>query len=138
MTLTSFERGIFYGLFGIFVEICWTSGKDSYKNRTLYLHGKTTLWMFFIYSLGLRYLFENGYDLLGDYMIPWYIRAPMYGIGFISVELVTGYILLKALHKCPWEYTSGYHVRGIIRLDYIPFWSALGLIMERVVDYIRN
>jgi uncharacterized membrane protein len=32
----------------------------------------------------------------------------------------------------PWEYTSGRHVHGRIRLDYAPLWAIFGLALERL------
>ena len=34
--------------------------------------------------------------------------------------------------KCPWEYTTGWHIMGYIRLDFTPAWMFFSFIIERL------
>ena len=48
-------------------------------------------------------------------------------------EYLTG-SLLKRHNACPWDYSSSpYSVRGLIRLDYAPYWFGAGLIFEKIL-----
>lgn len=54
-------------------------------------------------------------------------------LGIFAVEYVTGTILMH-FHICPWDYSdAAYNISGVIRLDYAPFWFAVGLIYEYIL-----
>ena len=42
---------------------------------------------------------------------------------------------LKRCGCCPWDYSHArYNIRGVIRLDYAPFWFAAGLFFEKILS----
>ena len=52
----------------------------------------------------------------------------------LGAEYATG-SFLKARNMCPWDYSGHlFHVDGLIRLDFAPFWFAAGLFFEMLTD----
>lgn len=117
---------ILCGLVGWCAEILFTS-IGSAIHQDWRLMATTSLWMFPIY--GLACFIPVLYKKIHSF--PWFIRGLIYMLGIFLVEYVSGRILCY-FHVCPWDYTdmpSNY--KGIIRLDYAPFWFLLGLFYER-------
>lgn len=70
--------------------------------------------------------------------MPWYIRGILYTIVIFTIEYMSGWLLDSLLGRCPWDYSSStaYHINGYIRLDFAPVWFVLGLLFEKVHDFI--
>lgn len=114
-----------FGCIGTTTEIIFTALKkvatdvDHHQSIDVSLTGKTYVWMIFIYSL---------IPVLGDFIYPkikhWVsiYRVLLYVTLTFLVEFISGGILKLILGKCPWEYTEGVHILGIIRIDYFIFW----------------
>lgn len=123
------KRFVVYGLLGWTMEVFWT-GLGSLLKGNLMLSSFTYLWMFPIY--GLAVFLENVHDRIDS--LPWYVRGGIWVVIILSLEYLTGWLLLSFLGKCPWDYSdvTPYHIHGLIRLDYIPAWFLAGLIFERI------
>ena len=130
-------RFVLYGLLGWAIEIVWTalSSTASGAQRGWPLAGTTYLWMFPIYGL-LAPLYEPLHDAIRAW--PWPLRGLLYGLGFLAVEYVAGWLLRRLTGACPWDYTGRCrrHLHGLIRLDYGPLWALLGLALEPVHDLL--
>lgn len=126
---------VIYGLLGLLTEIFFT-GIGSLISKDFTLVGHTYIWMFFIY--GLAVFLEKIHDIIRHKNI--LIRGGIWSVVIFSIEFVTGFLLDKIIGICPWDYSgnSPYTVFGYIRLDYLPFWFVLGLLFERVHDYLDN
>ncbi len=131
---------IFFGCFGMSAEIFFTAFTHAYAGipviegePLLSLTGKTYVWMLPIYMLipflG-GFLFERLRPLF------WLLRLFIYAIAILAVEFISGYILDLTTGKCPWEYTSGWHIMGYIRIDYIPAWMFFAFWVEYFYNYI--
>jgi len=84
--------------------------------------------MFFIY--GLVVVIEPFFRMVGP--LNFLLRGALYAAFILVGEFITGSILQRA-KVCPWDYShSRYHVRGVIRFDYLPAWAVAGLIFEQV------
>lgn len=116
------------GLTGWCLEILFTSF-DSFRRRELQLMGRTSLWMFPIY--GMAAFFRPFCRLMRN--LPAFVRALFYSCFIFLGEYVSGSILQK--HQiCPWDYSgSPANIKGVIRLDYAPFWMVTGLIFEKLL-----
>ena len=124
-------RFLIYGAVGCLIEVLWT-GLGSLKSRNFSLASNTSLWMFFIY--GAAIFLEPFFVILAP--LHFLLRGLIYAVLIYAVEFVTG-SLLKFANACPWDYShTKYHVKGIIRADYLPCWIALGLLFERVYWYL--
>lgn len=123
------KRFVIYGILGWTMEIFWT-GLGSFLKGNLMLSSFTYLWMFPIY--GLAVFLERVHDQIAH--LPWYVRGGIWVVIILSLEYLTGWLLLSFLGRCPWDYSAvtPYHIRGLIRLDYIPAWFLAGLIFERI------
>ena len=122
-----------YGLLGWCLEIFWT-GLGSFWSGNINLSGRTSLWMFPIYGLGI--LLEPLYEHLKE-KSP-IVRGIIYTLVIFSIEYFTGSIL-HSLGIYPWNYRgTPLAIQGVIRLDYTPVWFIVGLIFERVYLFLKK
>ncbi|WP_434384346.1 putative ABC transporter permease [Melittangium boletus] len=121
-------RFVLYGCAGWVMEVCFTGMSAALFQGDGHATAKTYLWMHPIYgatALGLEFL----HDRLR--FLPRPLRALAYTAVIFGAEFATGWLLRKALGRCPWDYEKqGWNVSGLIRLDYAPFWYAAGLLFE--------
>ena len=127
------QHFIIYGFCGLLAEILWT-GLGSAIKGDKNLKCNTYLWMFFIY--GLAVFFEPVHELIRPLI--WVYRGFIWAIIVFAMEFTTGFALDRAIGNCPWDYgeISILSVKGYIRLDYLPVWFSLGLLYERLHDYL--
>lgn len=123
------NKFILCGTVGWCMEIIFTSIHSLFrKDRKLI--GRTSIWMFPIYSLaGLltplcRFLKNKSVM----------IRGVIYTFCIFLCEFLTG-SLLKKYNACPWDYTDAkLNIKGLIRLDYAPLWFGVGLLYEKLLN----
>ena len=116
------------GLTGWCLEILFTSF-DSFRKRELQLMGKTSLWMFPIY--GMTAFFRPFCRLLKRFSPV--LRGAFYSCLIFLGEYVSGSIL-KKYRMCPWDYSGAKtSIKGVICLDYAPYWMIAGLIFEKLL-----
>lgn len=116
------------GILGWCMEILFTAF-SSYRKRQFTLRGNTSLWMFPIY--GCAAFLRPVCNLLKGK--PLLYRGICYASLIFSAEYLTGSFLAKK-HLCPWDYSSSrWHIKKLIRLDYLPFWFLAGLLFERLL-----
>ena len=66
-------------------------------------------------------------------------RAAAYGGGILCVEYASGRLLRRLVGRAPWDYgRARLAVGGLVRLDYLPLWAALGLGLERLHDRLTR
>jgi uncharacterized membrane protein len=127
---------VFFGAFGVFLEILFTSLENLKKKKDKCLKGTSSLWMFFVYgSVYFIVLFVTTY--FSDYNI--LLRGLIYMILFYLLEFTSGFIL-KKFHAIPWDYSreTKFHFKGIIRLEFAPIWFLGGLFAEAVYYYVAQ
>ncbi|MBS4536065.1 hypothetical protein GOQ29_10610 [Clostridium sp. D2Q-14] len=127
---------IVYGLLGLLIEIFFTGIMSLIKSKDFTLIGHTYIWMFFIY--GSAVFLEKIHDTIRNKN--FIIRGGIWSLVIFVIEFITGFLLEKIIGICPWDYSgnSPYTILGYIRLDYLPYWFILGLLFEKVHDYIEN
>ena len=124
-------RFLVYGAVGCLMEVAFT-GLGSLKSKNFSLVSKTSLWMFFIY--GMVVFLEPFFQLLAPRHFIW--RGLTYAAFIYLGEFATG-LLLKQVNICPWDYShSPFHLKGVVRLDYLPAWVLAGLVFEQVYRYL--
>lgn len=109
------------------LEVCFTGTSAAIFQKDSHGTAKTYLWMHPIYgatALGLEFL----HDRLR--FLPRPLRALAYTAVIFGAEYATGWLLRRALGRCPWDYTRGWNVKGLVRLDYFPFWYGAALAFE--------
>src|SRR4029077_14418782 len=102
--------------------------------RSWRLRGHSYLWMAPIYGLS-AVLFEPTHAAMRGQ--PLTRRVVVYACGITAVEYATGMAIRRGVGAVPWDYTGrGRFVLpgGAVRLDYLPLWAAVGLVMERLDD----
>ena len=116
------------GLTGWCLEILFTSF-ESFRRRELKLMGKTSLWMFPIY--GMAALLLPICRLIRR--LPALTRAFLYSCCIFLGEFASG-SFLKKHQLCPWDYSNARaNIKGVVRLDYAPYWMAAGLLFEKIL-----
>ena len=83
------------------VEVCFTGMNAALFQRDSHATAKTYLWMHPIYgatALGLEFL----HDRLR--FLPKPVRALAYTAVIFGAEFTTGWLLRRALGRCPWDY----------------------------------
>jgi len=120
------------GLFGWCMEILFTAF-HAFRRRDLRLKGTTSIWMFPIY--GCAAFLKPIFILLRK--TSFLFRGLTYMSLIFSAEYISGR-LLERHRLCPWDYShSRYHIRRVIRLDYAPFWFAIGLVFEHLLMHTQ-
>ena len=66
------------------------------------------------------------------------IRSIIYTVIIFMIELSFGMILEQIIGQCPWKYSTGQHVLGYIRLDYMPAWMCFSIVVESLYNYMRD
>lgn len=132
---------IAFACFGVTIEVFFTAFSALAKGTPLCgkslgaLAGISYVWMVFIYGLipvfGVL-LFKRVSHLA------FYFRLPIYVLIIYAVEFTSGYLLLLFTGSCPWQYTSGHQVMGLIQLDYIPAWLFFSWLTERIYLFLDN
>ena len=127
---------VIYGFFGLLIETLWT-GIGSALKGDKNLRCNTYLWMFFIYGMGVTL------EPLHEYIrgFSWFFRGFIWAAVIFAIEFSAGYILKLTIGGCPWNYDGNGEViasvKGIIRLDYLPVWFCVGMLFERLHDFIK-
>jgi hypothetical protein len=132
---------VFFACLGITVEVFFTAfmsvvNHEPLGNKPLIaLAGHSYVWMAFIYGLIpiLGVLFFDKIKLR-----PVWIRLLLYVLIIYMVEFTSGYILQLTTGRCPWYYSSGLNIMGLIRLDYFPAWLLFAWIVEKLYIFINN
>lgn len=116
------------GILGWCLEILYTAAQ-SFRRREVSGRGTTSVFMFFIYGMGV--FLKPIYQLIRRF--PAFLRGIIYMLCIFTVEYRTGALLTRK-KVCPWNYERcRFHVNGLIRLDYAPLWFFTGLLFERLL-----
>jgi hypothetical protein len=132
---------LFFVCLGMTCEVFFTAftalftGTPINDKPLIALAGITYVWMAFIYAL-IPILGVLFYDKVKH--IPFYFRLPMYVLIIYVIEFTSGYILKVTTGSCPWNYTTGWQIMGLIRLDYFPAWLAFAWMVERLYVLINR
>lgn len=111
------------------MEIIFT-GLRSINPQNHTLTGTTSIWMFPIYGMAC-FLSPICKLLKGKSVL---LRGSIYTCFIFTGEYLTG-TLLRKFHACPWDYShSRFHIHGLIRLDYAPYWFGAGLLFEKILS----
>ena len=117
------------GILGWCMEITFTA-LNSFRRRQFKLTGNTSIWMFPIYGCAC---FLAPVSRRLKKKSP-FVRGLSYAALIFTGEFITGTLLNKK-DICPWDYSrSKWHIKKIIRLDYLPFWFMAGLLFERLIS----
>ena len=125
---------LFWGAFGLIVEILFTAILKLISNRNLNLIGHTSLWMFPIYSIGLTY----GFDFVQQIIVNDIVRYLSYPFWIWLIEILIGYPAFKLGIRI-WDYSylsRKKHWKGIISFVHFPVWILFGVLVELVDKYI--
>jgi len=126
---------------GLTSEVVFTALTDFFNHTPLCgkpaiaLAGHTYVWMMFIYAPIplLGYFF---YERVAKY--PVFVRLVMYVVVIYIFEFTSGLLLRTCTGSCPWEYTTGVHIMGLIRLDYFPAWLFFSWLVERLYVFMNE
>tara|TARA_B100000131_G_scaffold320616_1_gene369223 strand:+ start:5932 stop:6330 length:399 start_codon:yes stop_codon:yes gene_type:complete len=123
-----FSQLLFWGMFGMIVEVFFTAIRDLVKDNNFNLIGHTSLFMFPVYAFGLSYGFDFIYYIL-EIDVVRYLSYPLW---IWLVEIAIGIPALYAGIKI-WDYNylpERLHWKGIISFAHYPLWVGLGILVE--------
>lgn len=110
------------------MEILFTAF-GALRRREPPLMGQTSLWMFPIY--GSAAFFKPLFMFLKRFCVP--VRGTVYALSIFGAEYICGHLLEKR-SLCPWNYNRHHwHINGLIRVDFFPFWFLAGLFFEKIL-----
>ena len=130
---------LFFACFGLTCEICFVAITNFVRgtpfcNEPLWsLTGKTYVWMLPIYVL-IPLMAGPLMKKIADMNL--FVRLLIYTFIILVVEFISGFLLQQITGKCPWEYTTGWHIMGYIRLDYIPSWMFFSFWIEYLYMFL--
>ena len=121
---------MFWGVFGLMMELCFTALRDLIQKKQLNLMGHTSLWMFPVYALGLSYGFDFVIGLVGSDLL----RYIMYPFWIWAVELAIGIpALYFGLRLWDYHYLPRWlHWRGIVSYAHYPLWMGFCIMVEMI------
>ena len=125
-----FNQLLFWGIFGLVIEIFFTALVDLISKKNFNLIGHTSLWMFPIYSLGLTY----GFDFVQYLISNDILRYLSYPFWIWMVEVLVGYPATSIGLRI-WDYNylpNNRHWKGIISFVHFPVWVLFGILVESV------
>lgn len=126
------KRFFIYGLLGWTMEILWT-GFLSAVAGDWRLMSTTYMWMFPIY--GLAIFLEPIHDHIRGWS--WWMRGVLWVSVIWFIEFSAGFFIQSLTGTIPWDYTkSPWQVAGLIRIDMAPLWFLVGLLFEKLHDYL--
>ena len=122
---------LFWGMFGLTVELFFTALVELFTKKNYNLMGHSSLWMFPIYALGLTY----GFDFVKHIIPNDFLRYISYPFWIWGVELLIGFLAIKlGIRIWDYSYLSGKkHWKGIISFVHFPIWVLFGILVE-IVD----
>ena len=116
------------GLTGWCIEVAFTSANAIMK-KDKKMMGQTSAWMFPIY--GMASVIGEVAPKISHWPMP--ARGLLYASAIMTGEYISGSLLTK-LGVCPWNYEDAkYSIKGIVRLDFLPFWMIAGLLYEHLL-----
>ncbi len=121
---------LFWGVFGLFVELCFTAVRDLIQKKKITLVGHTSLWMFPVYGFGLSY----GFDFIINLIETDLLRYLSYPFWVWGVEIIIGVPALYWGYRL-WDYhylPSWLHWKGIISFFHYPLWVGFGIMVELI------
>jgi hypothetical protein len=126
---------LFWGMFGLCSEIIFTALANLFSNKAYNLMGRTSVWMFPIYSIGLTY----GFSLVQNIISNDFIRYLSYPLWIWLIEILVGFPASKFGIRI-WDYRylpDNRHWKGIISFIHFPIWVFFGFLVE-LVDKLLN
>lgn len=124
---------ILFGMIGICGQLIITAAKRSLVERKLDLSGEASVVLLPVYGL-IAIIYPIIAIHLGS--LQWYLRGAIYMLAFYVFQYVFGLALVK-MKICPWKYTSGWSLHGLIRLADAPIWFICGLAVEWIYPYAK-
>lgn len=122
-----------FGCVGLLLEVFFTGIHSILFMKDRNAVCRTSLWVIPIYGLGgmilglLRSIFQNSL-----------IFVPLAVIFIFGAEFCSGWLLRQIKVKA-WDYSHAkFGIMGLIRLDYLPFWTMVAIGFDVLVDYLSK
>ena len=130
---------LLFACIGITTEVVFTSfsslAVSFFENSPVSwaLPGKTYAWMFFIYAL-IPLFFKLFNPIVSGKS--FFYKVALAVLVIYVVEFLSGLLLKFILGSCPWEYTEGLHIMGLVRIDYLPAWLIFAALIISVYQLL--
>ena len=121
----------FLGMFGVMMELTFVAFRDLLRDKnSICLRGDISIWMFWVYAIGLTY----GFDLI-EYLIPLdIVRYLSYPFWIWMLEIIIAYPLSRFNIRL-WDYNylpDICHWKGVISFAHYPVWVLFGFMVELI------
>ncbi|XP_074874019.1 transmembrane protein 229B-like [Carettochelys insculpta] len=124
-------RWYIYAIHGYVCEVMFTAAWAFADEQDWRFRGVTSIWALFIYGTAGVVEEQLYLRLRGRCSLPK--RCLCYTLWIYLWEFSTG-SLLRCFDACPWDYSHfRWHLRGVVTLEYAPFWFLGALLLERLV-----
>ena len=135
------HRLYFYGTTCVFLEVSVDMAITFYRTLDFKMVGYSSAFSLVFHGI-LCMLLERCYVWLRDRGFPIPIRALVYGVLHLILEVLFGSLLLQ-FHALPWNYNNykyqlpEFHIMGgVSALEYLPVWGVLFCLGEFVYDML--
>lgn len=126
-------RIIVYGCVGILMEVFFTGIHSIIVMRDRNAVCRTSMWMILIYGSGGLIL-----GILRSILPNSLLFVPTAVVTIFAMEFCSGWLLRKIKVKA-WDYKHAkFGIMGLIRLDYLPFWTMVAIGFDVLVDYLTK
>jgi len=128
-----------FGYIGVTTEVFFTAiaqiihSLEKGQQVDLGFKGVSWMWMFPIYGLvSVFFPIVNKFVKNNHFLL----RGLVYGIVLIMVEFVMGALLDFITGSCPWDYKTGWQIKGYVRIDFLPWWAFFCLMNEKIYLFL--
>lgn len=128
-------RILAFGCIGLLLECLFTGIQSVFIDKNKSAVCKTYLWMIGIYGVA---------GIILDYIRVWtawpaFVNAFIYLPIIYAVEYSSGWLLRKAIGRCPWDYGKRkYTVHGLIKLDYVFYWLVVAFCFNPFSSFLSK
>lgn len=139
--MRTFSKVLAFAGFGIFVEVIFRAFTNTleqlYFGQPIDYTFRTKIYFWMIPIYGISYILLNAvYNKLSQ--LPLFLQLLSITIGIFIIEYSTGFALQQIIGKCPWYYKIGYHLHGLIRLDYAPAWMLFSYLLLTFYKWVET
>ena len=127
-------RFLIFGILGILASVSYTAAKGAIREHKFDLTGQASLVLFPVFGL-IALIYPAIAIHTGS--LEWYGRGIVYMLAFYVVQFLVGLGLGKA-NACPWNYSGGGALMGIVRIHDAPLWFAAGLLIEWIYPFVKS
>lgn len=127
-------RYLMFGVLGVFGAVVANCVVRIISTRKISFSGEASLLLFPFWGL-IAFLYPLVGIRLGS--VPWYGRGLICMAVFYLFQLLIG-LGLSRFNLCPWKYSGGTSLLGLVRLADAPIFFLAGLAVEWIYPFVKT